>query len=288
MTEENKEEEVSVGVDEHLPAVVEQTVFAEAELMPDEVEEVVEVVEVEETEADVVLVETAVIKIANMYITNHNHNITTMLGIGEYLIKEFYGNNPNRAKLKKEAVKEESLKSVIKQLRLKGEDTPSKSWLYNTINLAVDHKSLEGVHSYGLLPISSKILLLPLKDDTLKTKLADEAINNKLSVGAFRKIVNEHKDPKKRGIKRSIKDEAYILSHKVDDIFTQFKNEIDDLSKTGLNSLKKAVEFEVKKLKKLVENKTSMLDKYKEIKLKIDAVPVKENVKSKKSKDKSE
>ncbi len=269
MTDENKDEEVSVATD-LVPVVTEKAELVEAELMLDEDEE--------ETDADPVLVDEAVNKIKNLCGEANLHHRKTMLDIGEYLIRKFYNNDHNNVKNRKKAIKDKSLNIVIKKLKMKGEDSPSKSWLYTTIKLVVDDKALGGVQSYGLLPMSSKVLLLPLKNETLKKELAEEAFNKKFSVSELRQRIKERTDPKDSGLLRSLKNATYVTNHTGDAILTDFN--LSELSADDLAKAKATVKAQIKKLDDIIKNKTFMLEKYREITKSINAVPKKSKPKT--------
>lgn len=269
MTDENIDEEVSVAADQ-VPVVIEKAEPVEAELMLDEEEE--------ETNEDPELVEEAVNKIKILCSDANLLHKKTMLEIGEYLIRKFYNNDHNIVKNRKKAIKDKSLDSVIKKLQIKGEDNPSKSWLYTTINLVIDNKALSGVQSYGLLPMSSKVLLLPVKNETLKKELAEEAYNEKFSVSKLRQRIKERTDPKESGLQRSLKNTTYVNNHTGDAILTDFN--LSELPDKDLAKAKATVKAQIKKLDDIIKNKTFMLEKYREITKIINTVPKKSKSKT--------
>ena len=61
-------------------------------------------------------------------------------------------------------VKGASLNAMLEELQKKG-NAPSKSWFYNTINLAVDDKEFKNDADYSQLNLSQKIYLTYLNKD---------------------------------------------------------------------------------------------------------------------------
>jgi hypothetical protein len=87
-----------------------------------------------------------------------------MVEAGRYLIKMFYDDNYEFARLKKR-VKKESLRQLILKLQENSGDAPSKTWIYDAVKLAVDEHDLKTFPTYGKLRLSQKLLLTHVKDD---------------------------------------------------------------------------------------------------------------------------
>jgi hypothetical protein len=118
-----------------------------------------ETIEIPEEKPDADLVKEATKMVMKYVATNHKNNVE----VGHYLIKQFYGNDYEKAKLGKK-VKKESLNAMLDDLQKKG-NAPSKSWFYNAVNLAVDDKAYEDDPDYKKLNLSHKIYLTSLNKE---------------------------------------------------------------------------------------------------------------------------
>ena len=135
-----------------------------------------------EDEPDMGLVEEAGIKLTEI-ISHHYEN--AMIEAGNYIVKTFFDNDIERAR-KKQATKEKSLHQLILFLQNQKNNAPSKSWLYNAVNLAVDSSDYQKYHMYAKLMLSHKIELLPISHHGLKKQLIKETVENKLSVSQLK------------------------------------------------------------------------------------------------------
>jgi len=107
----------------------------------------------------------------------------TMLDIGLYIIKHFYNDDPALASSKrvsskgKKNIQHESLTNLIKKLQNNPDGhKPSRTWLYDAVNLAIDYKLFEAKQlesAYGLLGHSLKVNLTytPHNNIDFKNKL---------------------------------------------------------------------------------------------------------------------
>lgn len=236
-----------------------ETVQAEAELLLPDVSDV-----------DHELVDNAVEQIKVLFFRNFT---TAMIEIGEYLIKEFFDGDHELAKQKKSA-KGKSFLQVINNLRVNGENNPSKSWLYNAINLVVDSTLLMDFHSYGNLPLSSKVMLLRVKDESLKRELVVKAVDESLSVSQLGEIINQSKNAQDISILRFLKNEKSVSEGNEEDI-------ISKLPKKKLSKAKEIIEGKIKELEGIIEAKSLILDRYKEMSGKIKVSSSKGTRKSK-------
>jgi hypothetical protein len=112
-----------------------------------------ETVGISEDKPDDDLVKEATDKVIEFVTANHKNSIA----VGRYLIEKFYDNNFQYAR-KGKKVKGKSLNKMLEDLQDKP-DTPSKSWFYNTINLAVDSEEFKDDPEYKKLNLSQKIYL---------------------------------------------------------------------------------------------------------------------------------
>lgn len=230
--------------------------FADAELLEPESKD--------DFAVDHELVDQAVQRITEIVSTNLTQ---AMIEVGKYLIKEFFNDDIQLAKQKKGS-KEKSLHQVIEKLKSRGEKRQSKSWLYNAINLVVDSAALSDFHSYGNLPLSSKVLLLPVKDIEAKKELAEVAFSENLSACELKEKIHEGKKHQETSLLRFLKNENSIKDGNIEEIFTKF--EILDLSGKKIKKVKLTIEHEIEELENMINNKTEILEKYKQIKSKVN------------------
>jgi len=140
-----------------------------------------------EAEPDMHLVEEAGLKLTEI-ISRHYEN--AMLEAGNYLVQCFFGNDIERARNKK-ATKEKSLYQLILHLQSQKHNAPSKSWVYNAVNLAVDYSDFKNNPWYGKLLLSHKIQLLPVVNLSIKKQLMKETIENKLTISQLKERIGE-------------------------------------------------------------------------------------------------
>lgn len=132
----------------------------------------------------------------------HFHN--AMLDAGQYIIKVFYNNDYQIAK-EKRYNHTDSIAKLIKKLKQDSPgDSPSKTWIYDAINLALDEHYFKNIENkdissaYGGLGHSHKVNLTYAPDDK-KEELISEIIkieaetNKKCSVVKIRELISKHK-----------------------------------------------------------------------------------------------
>lgn len=168
----------------------------------------------------------------------HKHFQNAMLECGQYLVETFYDGNYEIAKEKK-FTSNKSLSRLFKRMQQDAEEkgnVPSRTWLYDAVNLAIDNhlyeqKFLPSV--YGQLGHSHKVNLTSAPEK-VKPKLVKESVENKYTVTKIRKRIKEEKD-KLRSDHISLKEPMSI---------DQLKN----LSSKQLSALKTITEGLFKKL----------------------------------------
>jgi len=143
-----------------------------------------------ETEPDICLVEEAGMRLTEI-ISRHYEN--AMIEAGKYIVKTFFSNDIERAR-KKQATKEKSLLQLISYLQNQKNNAPSKSWLYNAVNLAVDSSDYKNYHMYTKLLLSHKIELLPIHHKGLKKHLIKEIVEKNLTVSQLKNRINQVKN----------------------------------------------------------------------------------------------
>ena len=77
---------------------------------------------------------------------------------------------------------------------------PKKTWLYNSVNLVLDRKRLEGISVYKELSVSHKIELLCVSNVERKKELISKAHSEGLSVRALRGVIDISTAKKEPGI----------------------------------------------------------------------------------------
>lgn len=147
-----------------------------------------------EKEIDHALVEKAYEKITNIV---HKYLSDTMNDVGEYLIKNFYADDYKRVQDKKPA-KEQSLNQLIKKIHQSEDDTPSKTWIYNAVNLIADERHYKeiGFSVYGKLGRSHKVYLTHVNDKDEKKKLIEDTVKNNYTVAQLREKIAQIKRKK--------------------------------------------------------------------------------------------
>jgi len=159
-------------------------------------------------EVDIQLVDKACNTITEIF---SKHFEDAVLKTGKYLIKEFFDNELENARVKEKEIIENSSKGdslnqvfdYFKRDTSKGKSdktprTPSKSWLYQSIQFVIQETDLEeslskeSFQTYGKLLLSHKIELLRLTDDDFltKEKLILKVDKDSLTVRELREEVN--------------------------------------------------------------------------------------------------
>jgi len=126
----------------------------------------------------------------------HFHD--AMLDAGKYIVKQFYDDDYVQAQ-KKEFTKNKSLAKLIKRIQQDAQkkgDSPSRSWVYEAVNLAVDNdlfeqKKLPSV--YRQLGHSHKVNLTNAPNDEVKRLLIEETVDENYTVAKLRERIREEK-----------------------------------------------------------------------------------------------
>ena len=176
-----------------------------------------------ETLSDTALVERAYQTLADMFSRHHQK---LLLEAGQYIVKEFYGGNIELVKANK-PTKGQSLNQLIKRFQSRDAGSPSRSWIYNAVNMIVDEADFKSVQTYGQLQLSQKIVLLPVNNVEKKKKLIEETVRKKYTVRQLKDRIAEQKTKKKISLNRAISNPDLLFS---DD----FSSNIDKKSLTSL------------------------------------------------------
>ncbi len=168
---------VEISVPRILDAV-EDEALSHAEYLPVSVE----------AEADDKLVERAYLWLEGIFA---KHIVRAILEAGQYIIKEFYGDNYDYARQKRK-IKGKSLRKLILQLQEGSGDAPSKTWVYDAVNLAVDERVFGKISAYGNLGHSQKVCLTHAPQNA-KEMLIHEAVEQNYTVVEFKRRIADLK-----------------------------------------------------------------------------------------------
>jgi len=126
------------------------------------------------------------------------HFQNAMIEVGQYLIDQFYNGDYEKAQ-QKQFTENKSLAKLIKRIQQdahKKGDAPSRTWIYDAVNLAIDQhlfeqKMLPSV--YGQLGHSHKVNLTYAPNNLIKGQLAEETVDKKLTVAKLRKRIRQER-----------------------------------------------------------------------------------------------
>jgi len=166
------------------------------------------------------------------------HFGNAMLEAGQYLIKKFY-NGDYKAAEEKKFSKNKSLSLLFQKIQADNSgNVPKKTWLYNSIDLAIDNNKYLKLSAYGKLGHSHKVKLTNTGSlsETIKTKLIEETADNGYSVKTLQERIREEK--------KKLNGNLMILSKRLQ------PSKLKDLDKKKLHSLKVQVENRYKKFEK--------------------------------------
>jgi len=123
------------------------------------------------------------------------HISKAMLEAGQYLIQQFYDGDYEKAK-KKSFTQNDTLKQLFDKLQTETSgNAPRKSWLYNSINLAIAEEDYKKVSIYGKLGHSHKLVLIGQEKIPEKTKieLMEKTVDEKWTVLRLQEEINKQK-----------------------------------------------------------------------------------------------
>lgn len=227
---------------------------------------------VEEKQADNELVKRAYDNLLGIFA---KHFEDAMLEAGQYIIQEFYGNDYRKAEKKKADKNKsfETLNQMISENKKNNISGPSKSWIYNAVSLAVQNKKLQEFdpdtfHTYGNIPLSHKVLLLPVKkrnhdgkvdsDKTLERKyeLIKRIDENNLTVKQLRAEIHKDVQDWKKSVARFARFPKRLFSD-------EFETEISLENLKGLK-IKELKTIDTNAKKGMEKNKKKM-DKFQDM-----------------------
>lgn len=222
------------------------------------------------------LVEQAYVKINDIF---RNSFKEAIVEVGAYLINDFFDGDYERARTLKQQLPEKEKKTLNYDQLMKAESfftltkkfsygdmgSPSKSWLYNAVKLAVQDHDLKDRPEYQLLNVSKRILLFPLKDNKLKAKYIQKIAPQEVTITKAKEIIPPKNTSSRKGFSYFIKHPDLLFSKKFDEIITNdsFQN-IDENKKKKLiesaNNKKKEIQELIATQQALISN----LDKFAE------------------------
>ena len=186
------------------------------------------------------------------------HFQNAMLECGKYLIQTFYGGNYELAQEKK-FTNNKFLAALIKKIQAdateKG-DAPSRTWLYDAVNLAIDDYLFEQNQLpsvYGQLGHSHKVNLTSAPIEVKRT-LVQEAFDKEYTVAELRDRIREEK----KKIKYDESIDLFNLPHKEvlmkqsPKILNGLKGRAEVLIQTDTDKLKK-VKLAAKRISSAIE-----------------------------------
>lgn len=222
------------------------------------------------------LVEHAYVKISDIF---RNSFKEAIVEVGSYLINEFFDGDYERAKTLKQQLPKKEKKALNNDQLMKADSffaltkkfsygdigSPSKSWLYNAVKLAVQDHDLKDTPDYNQMNVSKRILLFPLKDSKEKTKYIPKIAPSKVTITEAKQILLPKKTSSRKGLIYFIKHPDLLFSKEFDKIaLKEPLNQIDEKRKEQLiesaNKKKKAIQEYIAKQQELITN----LDKFAE------------------------
>lgn len=195
-----------------------------------------------EKEVDLELVDEAYEKLEGIV---KKHIVLAMLEAGQYLIKKFYDNNYDNARVNKKT-KVKSLSELIRKINKEAGGTPSKTWIYDAVKLAVDDKDYNSNPDYQKIVHSNKVVLTHVQKEDMKKKLIKETAEKGYSVEKLKERIRELKGtltltelPPEEELKKRGKEELFTLQSQINwrydkitetlEKYTKSKNRIDNV-----------------------------------------------------------
>ena len=196
------------------------------------------------------VIEEAYKKLKGIFTKNiQNAMYKSMLECGHYLVVTFYGTYEKAQE--KEYTRNKSMSKLIAKLKHDSKEgkAPSRAWVYDAVNLAIDNHLLENKilpSEYRQLGNSHKITLTYAPDNEIKKKLIEETIDKKYSVLKLRQRIREEK--------RNL-DADYLSVEKEIPV-----EKLKTLNEEKLNQLKEKIQTEASILKKKLEEQIKLYE----------------------------
>jgi|GEM_PF-1572519 len=204
----------------------------------------------EETEPNETLVERAYTKVSEI-VGKGFHNV--MEEVGRYLIERFYGGDFKRAD-EGRPLKGQSFLQLINRIQENNDSKPSKTWLYNAKDLAVDiHRFRGSLPTYFELSHSQRVRLTNVRDVKEKVRLIQLAHDNNYTVAHLNReigLINKKDPPLTLAKMPTVKELRKMRLKRLQKFEARAENEIKKLNKTI-----KEYEEKIKRLKSVIEEK---------------------------------
>jgi len=125
-----------------------------------------------------------------------HHFESAMEVVGEYLLEFFFDHDIELLRTKKPSQKE-SFNQLINQIENKSSIIPSKSWIYQSMELVVQShdlskKGFKIYRMYGEISLNHKLSLLTTNNLDTKIKLIKEIINKNFSDSDVKKLNSDY------------------------------------------------------------------------------------------------
>lgn len=205
----------------------------------------------EKDPVDESLVEEAYSELRNILV---NHLRKGMLEAGKYLIEKFYDNDVELAR-QKSSPKKASLNKLKKKLQNSDGNAPSKTWIYDAVNLAVDHHDYANDSVYGKLGHSHQVNLTYVKDPDKKKTLIKETAKNEYTVAKLKKEIAKAKGKKEPVTLGMLRDVEALKKRDLPEL-----QEMDDVTVEIIKNLKSKLtgyEEALKGLKEVIAEKAA-------------------------------
>jgi len=214
------------------------------------------------------LVEQAYVKISDIFRDSLKEAIVE---VGAYLINEFFDGDYQRARTLKQQLPEKEKKTLNDDQLMKAESffaltkkfsyrdigSPSKSWLYNAVKLAVQDQDFKDAPDYNQLNISKRILLFPLKDNKTKTKYIPKIAPSDVTITKAKEILPLKKTSSRKGLTYFIKHPDLLFSKQFEKIVT--KESLDKIDEIKREQLIKSTEKKKQEIQELIEKQQELL-----------------------------
>ncbi len=197
--------------------------------------------------------------------------------VGAYLVKTFFDGDFDRARILKQKtsdkdkselsddqlMKTESFHELTKKFTHAKIGTPSKSWLYNAVKLAVQDNDYENNDEYKQMNVSKKILLFPYEDRKIKLKYISTIAPEEVTVKGAKSLLPKPKKHARKGIPYYINNPDKLYTSSFLKKFS--KNTLDEIKKEDKSALLKRTQSKRKNMEKTINQCQNMIDNLKKL-----------------------
>jgi len=218
-----------------------------------DLEEIFEIPEVYGPPPDIVdvdLVNGAVLEIKSIYL---KHAQMAYLEVANYLFENFFDSNMDLMRKKTPVLgKVESFNELVRKLKEDDVSLPGRTWLHNSVRLLAEKKDIDGldieevVRTYGQLPVSHKIVMLPLEIEQKKDLILKIEEDNLTVRQTKEKVAELLNRSNKEGAGKVVNFDKKIVS--IEKTVSEWQSQIGKAVKIGSGNVE-----EFKKLEKLLK-----------------------------------